>query len=450
MFNLEYNLNLMNVIRHTSIKALFALLLFAACTATSTNETPASSRETIRILPPQELYGDLFDNVQTRTDLFPDSKTFVDVIPKKPVSEILAAFDVLEDKDSPDEMIRFLRENFVVPGYEESSEIPSASTPSAHIENLWSYLERPADPYITGTKIPLPNPYIVPGGRFREVYYWDSYFTMLGLQADGRNDLINNVVDNFSFLIDSVGFVPNGNRTYYGTRSQPPFYALMVALSVEGDLSRSFGDFLDPLLKEYQFWMSGTPNLESKNTHRRVVKVEAGGVLNRYWDDSDTPRPESYREDIETVEVAIEKYPGRTKEESYRHLRAAAESGWDFSTRWFEIGEDGIFDLSSIHTTEIIPVDLNCLLYYLEGAIAEAYGDQGLEAEADQYREKAEDRKALILKYCWNADKGFFMDYDFVKQTHTPLLSLSGLYPLFIEVATEAQAAAVTEVVTKT
>ena len=450
MFNLDYNLNRTTVIKQHFIKALLVLLFFSSCSTQPLGEATSSEGQAVRILPPQELYGDLFDNVQTRTDLFPDSKTFVDVIPKKPVGEILAAFESLEDKETAKTVMTFLGENFIIPGYNVSSEIPSASEPSAHIENLWSYLERPADPYVSGTKIPLPNPYIVPGGRFREVYYWDSYFTMLGLEADGRTDLVNNVVANFSFLIDSVGFIPNGNRTYYATRSQPPFYALMVALSVADDSTRSLANFVDPLVKEYEFWMAGADALADGASHRRVVSTGDGEVLNRYWDDSATPRPESYREDIETVEEAVEKYPGRTKEDSYRHLRAAAESGWDFSTRWFEITEEGEFDLSSIHTTDIIPVDLNCLLYYLEGTIAAAYREQGLEAEADDFQMKAQKRKELILKYCWSETHGFFMDYDFVKKAHTPVPSLAGLYPLFFEVASQEQAKKVSDFVKNT
>ena len=92
-----------------------------------------------------------------------------------------------------------------------------------HIESLWPVLTRQPD-VPKGSLIPLPYPYIVPGGRFGEIYYWDSYFTMLGLAASGKNDMIQNMVNNFSHLIDTLGYIPNGNRTYYIGRSQPPFY----------------------------------------------------------------------------------------------------------------------------------------------------------------------------------------------------------------------------------
>lgn len=271
---------------------------------------------------------------------------------------------------------------------------------------------------------------------------------MLGLHVDGRDELIDNILANFSFLIDSVGFIPNGNRTYYGTRSQPPFYSLMVELSLKDNPGKSLLDYHEFLLKECNFWMAGLSSLsDSTPTYKRVVQLGKGEVLNRYWDNSDDPRPESYREDVETVEQALEQYPERTKGESYRHLRAAAESGWDFSTRWFEIEEEGVFDLSTIHTTDIIPVDLNSLLYNLEMVLSESFEINGMEIESETFRGKALKRKELINKYCWNAKAGFFMDYDFVKGEQTSVKSLAGVYPLFFEIASEEQAAQVSDVI---
>ncbi len=119
----------------------------------------------------------------------------------------------------------FVEQNFLLPqpagdGYHT---VPSQSMVQ-HINALWPVLTRSADSAGTGSSlIPLPNPYIVPGGRFREVYYWDSYFTMLGLVQSGRTDLVKSMLDNFSHLIRTVGHIPNGNRTYYLTRSQPPY-----------------------------------------------------------------------------------------------------------------------------------------------------------------------------------------------------------------------------------
>ena len=225
---------------------LLLLLVFSCQVAEKETTNP-----TVEIDTPEALYGQLFEDAQLRTDLFPDSKTFVDCVPLKAPSEIVALYEQLENKEDKDVLLGFLKEHFVIPGYEEKPMLEQAETAGKHIQYLWDVLKREADERRSGTLIPLPNDYIVPGGRFREVYYWDSYFTMLGLKKDGEDALIKNVVDNFSFLIDSVGFIPNGNRTYYNTRSQPPFYALMVALSVEGNKEKSIADYHKYLLKEY-------------------------------------------------------------------------------------------------------------------------------------------------------------------------------------------------------
>ncbi len=427
--------------KHLQIYIIASILILVQC------QQKEAIEGSLKVHPPEDLYGDLFYDVQSRDDLFPDSKTFVDCIPKRNVDAILEDYSTLVSKDDKDVLMNFLTDNFIIPGYKEEA-VASESSPSVndHIENLWEMLRRDADEVRSGTLIPLKSPYVVPGGRFREVYYWDSYFTMLGLQADGKIELIDNILENFSGLIDSIGFIPNGNRTYYLSRSQPPFYSLMVDLHVSENSTKELSNYLPSLLKEHSFWMAGADDLSDENpSHRRVVRLEEGEVLNRYWDDRSDPRAESYREDIETVEEAIDKFPNRTREESYRHLRAAAESGWDFSTRWFEIGEDGVFDLSSIHTTDIIPVDLNSLLYNLEQVIARAYTGMQDDQNAKLWRGRADTRKAAILKYCWNADEGFFMDYDFKMRMNTSVVSLAGLYPLFFEIADDNQAKKVAE-----
>ena len=188
---------------------------------------------------------------------------------------------------------------------------------------------------------------------------------MLGLKASGKHEMLENMVNNFSYLIDKIGYIPNGNRTYYIGRSQPPFYSLMVKLlaSIKGE--DILPTYLPQLENEYQFWMKGAEELnEKKIAFHRTVRMPDGSILNRYWDENDTARPESYREDVELAQQS-----GQEAKSIYRHLRAGAESGWDFSSRWFKDGKS----FNTIHTTEIIPVDLNCLLLHLEQTIAEAY-----------------------------------------------------------------------------
>ncbi|WP_108172242.1 alpha,alpha-trehalase TreA [Christiangramia gaetbulicola] len=420
---------------------LLIVLFFISCKIGPDSELETEKlEEKVEILPPVELYGDLFYDVQNR-EIFEDSKTFVDAVPQYNVGLIRQRYDMLDDTTKTG-ISEFVVQHFEVPGDKLAFEADSSSI-NQHITKLWGALKRKKDDSISGTLIPLPNPYIVPGGRFREIYYWDSYFTMLGLLEDGEVETIENMVDNFAYLIDEYGFIPNGNRTYYLGRSQPPFFAMMVKVLAEAKGDKVLAKYLPEMEKEYDFWMNGVENLGQEKAFRRVVKMKDGEVLNRFWDDNDTPRPESYREDIKTAEIAVSENPELSKEEIYRNLRAGAESGWDFSSRWLSKNTEGKFDLSTIHTTAIIPVDLNSLLYNLEMSIAEAYLINGDNETSEEFKLKAENRKKAILKYCWSEAEGFFMDYNFKKSGQAEQLSLAGVYPLFFEIANEKQAAKV-------
>jgi alpha,alpha-trehalase len=291
---------------------------------------------------------------------------------------------------------------------------------------------RNPDQETKGTLIPLPNSYIVPGGRFGEIYYWDSYFTMLGLQAAGRTETIENMVDNFAYLIETIGFIPNGNRSYFLTRSQPPFFSLMVDVLAEQKGDDVYTKYLPALQKEYDFWMNGGDKVSATmSAFEHVVQLTDDDMLNRYWDSGTRPRAESYKEDVELLEHST-----RTKGEVYQHLRAACESGWDFSSRWFKDGQT----LGTIHTMDILPVDLNSLLYNLEKTIAHAYELKGEKDKKAEFENLAQKRKTAISTYHWNNEMGYFMDYDFVEKQLTDKKSLAGVFPLFFNVADQNQA----------
>ncbi len=183
---------------------------------------------------------------------------------------------------------------------------------------------------------------------------------MLGLQESGREDLIEDMVRDFAYLIDRYGHIPNGARSYYLSRSQPPFFFEMVGLLSNKDTGAAYAHYLPELRREYDFWMEGAARIRAGGAHRHVVAMPDGSLLNRYWDDLDTPRDEAWREDTE-----LARQSGRPAAEVFRNVRAAAESGWDFGSRWFEDGQTR----ASIDTTQIIPVDLNSLLFGLENAI---------------------------------------------------------------------------------
>ncbi len=331
-------------------------------------------------------------------------------------------------KTAPDfDLETFVLEHFEVPP-SITSNFKSDLTRSAaeHVEALWPVLQRKSDIAQSGsTLITLPSPYIVPGGRFREVYYWDSYFTMLGLAESGKFDIITNMLDNFAHLINTVGHIPNGNRTYYITRSQPPFFSQMVALlsNYEGDVV--YEKYKVALRKEYEFWMEGQNATDTPIKH--CVNTPSG-IMNRYFDLGDTPRQESYREDYELVQ----KTKGGAK--MYRDLRSGAESGWDYTTRWFADGKT----METIETTNIIPVDLNALLYGLEEVLTRCYSDDLTFITV--LKSSMNNRKEFLQDYAWNSEDMVFEDFNWVKQKQTNIKSLAMVYPLFFKMATQEQA----------
>lgn len=389
--------------------------------------------EVIRNNPsPDLLYPELFHQVQT-SSLFPDSKAFADATPKASITTINEAFRYQVQKVNQTNLQDFIQ------GYFDISTLPEVKVETDlniqnHIQELWTLLTKQPEPIIQGSSLlPLPNAYVVPGGRFREIYYWDSYFTMLGLAESGRYDLINSMVDNFAHLINQYGHIPNGNRSYFLSRSQPPFLALMV-----DSLAKKYGEadiykkYLPVLEKEYSFWMNGHDKItDAYGGYRRVVKTSKGAIMNRYWDDHPSPRPEAYKEDVELAN----RFNGERKL-LFRNIRAAAESGWDFSTRWTA----GSTDLINIQTTFYVPVDLNSLMYNLEKTLAVAYNLESQSDKSNHFQKLAEIRKSNINEYCWVPSANYYMDYHWRRSVYSTEATAAGVYPLFFKIASKQQA----------
>ena len=301
-----------------------------------------------------------------------------------------------------------------------------------YIRRMWTVLRRPPDQARPGSSLlPLSHPYIVPGGRFSEIYYWDSYFTMLGLVQDGHQQLAAQMLANIADLIARYGHMPNGNRSYYLSRSQPPFFASMIELIAAHEGEWVYKQYLPQLQAEYDYWMEGADGLAAGAAHRHVVKLADGTILNRYWDDRDTPRDESWSQDVMTARQS-----NRAATQVYRDLRAAAESGWDFSSRWLDAGHR----LATIHTTDIAPVDLNCLMEHMEEVLAKAYALAGNRADAALYARKAKIRAADIRRLFWNEEAGLYSDYLWKRGRQNGVFTAATVYPLFFGIATEAQA----------
>jgi alpha,alpha-trehalase len=408
-------------------KLITTFIAFMICTIINAQATP------------DKIYGQLFIDIQLQK-VFPDGKTFVDCTPKRKPADIM--YDYGLAKGPGFNLKKFVADNFNLPAPPPAfNYIQQEENVGDHIKNLWGNLKREADKPVEGSSLlPLPNPYIVPGGRFREIYYWDSYFTMLGLKESGETETIRHMVDNFAYLINTYGHIPNGNRSYYVSRSQPPFFSMMVELLAGIDGDKVYATYYSALKKEYSYWTEGLSNMKPGTAYKRVVMLKDGSVLNRYWDENETPRQESYKEDHETAEaIATEQMKVmRFKDEasmnafkqnslsvSYHHLRAGAASGWDFSSRWFADKKN----ITTIEVTDIIAVDLNCLLYQLETTLVKAARLNKNTLDFNIYTSFAANRQKAIEKYCYNPAVGFYTDYNFISNVKSVFISPAGMFP---------------------
>lgn len=362
----------------------------------------------------------LYDAI-CEADIFSDFKAFADSEPLYHPEEIISKFRSERSKIDFN-LNYFINANFKFRKDKEVTFITDKSLSiSDHIKNLWPFLTK-NDEYDSSHSnlIKLPKPYIVPGGRFNEIYYWDSYFTMLGLEAEQNYVMIENMTDNFKELILKYNFIPNGNRKYYLSRSQPPFYVFMVKImeKIKG-IDFVIEKYLDTLITEYNFWMQSS----------KTVQIE-GYILNIYKDNLNEPRTEMYSDDIKLFHTINHQNPIL-----YQDIRSACESGWDFSSRWFA----NCKDLASIHTTEIIPIDLNSLLYVLELYLHELFSVR--DGSKDKYYlNKSGVRKKSINEILWNNNENMYQDYNHKSGNFTGVISAAISFPLFAEIADDLKA----------
>lgn len=308
----------------------------------------------------------------------------------------------------------------------------------------------------------LPNKYVVPGGRFNEMYGWDSYFILLGLLQDKRVELARGMVENFFYEIEHYGSILNANRTYYLTRSQPPFLSSMIRDVYDADKP---GKTRDAWLKKAYSYAVRDHNLWLSDFHR------AGDTgLARYFDLGEGPVPEqeddsTYYPDVirwllthpdvhTNYLVDVPDHPDTAEEaklaqiscdprvsvvcsrahvdghwlsrDFYKGDRAMRESGYDPSFRF------GPFSGSTHHYA---PICLNSLLYKYERNLAWMAEKLGKPNEAKQWNNQAEARKAAINKYLWNAKEGMYFDYDYETHQQSTYRYLTTFYPLWAGLA---------------
>lgn len=385
---------------------------------------------------PDRQFGELFQQVQHRR-VFSDGKTFADLVPRKRAQVIMRDYH-RRRQDPRFNVEQFVKHNFYefAPHKHQQHTLSTGRSARQHVRELWPQLVR-RNRKARGSLLALPYPYVVPGGRFSEQFYWDTYFIMLGLAADGYWDMIEGMVKNYAYMLSKYGYIPTANRSYFLSRSQPPFFSHMLRLlATERGRATTYFTYLPHMLTEYRFWMRGRQavvDTDGLAARHRIMKLPCGLTLNRYYDSESTPRPESQREDIATAQSVQSK---QERAKLFLDLRAGAESGWDFSSRWLRDEQE----LSSIHTTDIVPVDLNCLLYDLECLIADTYTMLRQPLLARKFRRFAARRARALQRYCWDEATGFFYDYDAVRQQVTGRPTLAACYMLWSGIVSPEQA----------
>nr|ACN85421.1 membrane-bound trehalase [Nilaparvata lugens] len=419
------------------------VLLLAVLASSATNNAYKS-------LPPtcqSDIYchGPLIHTVQMAS-IFPDSKTFVDMKMKYSRNETLRRFSNMMKKTdnapSRHEVEIFVNETFDPAGsefvdYEPEDWIqkpaflekvlnPDLRQWGSQLNLLWKFLGRKMkdDVKVNPEKysiIYVPHPVIVPGGRFREFYYWDSYWIIRGLLYSQMYSTARGMIHNFVTIVDQYGFIPNGGRIYYAMRSQPPLLAPMVKsyLDVTHDL-QFLKDNIHTLEKEFEFWMMN-----------RTTQIEKDGhtyTLARYNDQSRGPRPESYREDYSSAQSF--RTEGE-KEIYYGELKTAAESGWDFSSRWFVLNGTNKGNLTNLKGSSIIPVELNAIIYWNAKLLAEFNKELGMTDKQIKYTEIAEQWLEAVTKVLWHEEVGAWLDYDIINEKKRDYFYPTNISPLW-------------------
>jgi alpha,alpha-trehalase len=390
--------------------------------------------------------GPVLNAVQL-SQIYNDSKTFVDMPMRFDPNVTLAAFNALADPSDLSQLRQYLDAYFLPAGSDLAEWVPTDFTDSpaflttitdmdyqswaSDLNQLWLILGRQVNESVhenpqRHSYVPRNYPMMVPGGRFRESYYWDSWWIVRGLLVCDMNVTAQNVINNLLDDVGNFGFVPNGGRIYYLDRSQPPLLSDMIVsytnyMFAQGIYSQAMYTYLtdafETLLVEYSFWMSAE--------HGHIVDMpppSSGSAeyrLNRYYSNYTTPRPESYLEDYDNAHASQD-----TLEDYYHQVRAGAETGWDFSSRWIRESPAGVYNITNIHTNEVVPIDLNSILYKFETNMvyianllsAHAVGD---DTTVGYYNDLSTDftsaasvRLQAINEYLWDGAGKHWRDYN--------------------------------------
>ncbi|XP_046735752.1 trehalase-like isoform X2 [Diprion similis] len=391
--------------------------------------------------------GELLKCVQM-AEIFNDSKTFVDLAQRNDPEVTLSNFNKMMEatNNNPNhtQVSEFVSQNFAS---ESESELETWTLPDwqenppilnrvkdekmkkwmKKLNGIWPQLARKVKPEVAEhperhSLIYTPNGFIIPGGRFRECYYWDSYWAMNGMLLCGMHETVRGMLVNFVTLAEKFKFIPNGFRTYYLMRSQPPMLAQMMQSYMEVTNDTEFlRANIAAIETELDYWLQ-----------EMFVDVKKGGKtyrVARYTVHSNVgPRPESYREDYNNAQ----KVGSECADSFYTDMKAGAQSGWDFTGRWFDETDDGVLgNLTSIRTRTIVPVDLNAFLQKDFRIMADFHSLLNNPEKAAYYHDIALSMLKGIDNILWNEEEEMWLDYDIENQRSRNRYYASNFAPLY-------------------
>lgn len=288
----------------------------------------------------------------------------------------------------------------------------------------------------------LPHPYVVPGGRFNEMYGWDSYFILVGLLRDKEIDLAKNIVDNFIYEINHYGAILNANRTYYLTRSQPPFLTRMILAVFNFTQDEQWlKSSLKAIETYYKYWTT-PPKLNKETNLSRYFDFGQGAAAEAVNSEYKVKLGTHYQRVLQYFrthkQVAgynIDLFYDTEKDELtplfYKGDRSMRESGFDISHRFGPFNAD---------TVNYAPVCLNTLLYQMEIDTAQIYEILDDKQNAEIWRQLAQKRQALINQFFWDEQAGLYFDYNFQTAQRRHYKFATTFYPLWAGIATPEQA----------
>lgn len=397
--------------------------------------------------------GSLLQTVNI-AQVYTDPKTFVDKPTSKSSQQVLADFSNFNlSTVTEGQIVNFVDNDFLGEGLElEAAALTNFNPTPAFLNNVtdpllkafaqtvhsyWTQLARDTNQsaicneYPGGTcessLIPLNHTFIIPGGRFREQYYWDSYWIIQGLIQSGLYETVNATLQNFMDEIEGFGFIPNGGRIYYLNRSQPPLFIHMVYdyVNVTGDtsiLQRAL-----PLAEAELAWWANNRTIEVTSPYTKQTYMMAHYAVN-----NTAPRPESYLTDYLTIHDPTLSTPLTDDQaaELYSELASGAETGWDYSSRFEAIPQLGNPGLRSLNVKNNIPICLNSILYKARILLAELYGTSNATASSTHLQVAAGIR-AGILDLLWDPAKLAFYDFNLTSNARNDIFTAATFYPVW-------------------